>query len=934
MSQELLDMKHEVSRSANPSMYIADEPAPSYSQLEDGAPGQDSAPSMGSSSRVVRGNARQTDHTPPQSAGADRPSSVTASSLPSREASMSGCRPISGPGPEVNGITSQSLAPRGPVPGTSDSHGTAGWAAPWSAQANRPPSALFLTAVAHAGGNLANPADAAPNPKAPERRTSSSTTPRLPEIPGAAASSTGASGDPQPRAVDPRPVTATDELLAAAVARLHRESGEQEQQQPQTALTQQQRQQAQLQDPQPVLNSKSPLMAGNTAIALGLLGSGPLAPLFDNGRPSFRARQPSVVLESAGRRRLVSRDGCVSPTALGTPAAAGAGGVGGGVRTPAALGSPTGRTLQDSASYRGLNPDSLTRTATLASWPQDSRRSLTSSNPQRPSSSSPLYPSPPPSAPHSAGLPAGSGAAGAGGLRDGLSAGRTSGHITYGTLSSAVAISQPGIASSSSSHPSREPSAHATHSSTAVAHVGYAADVVQDQTGNQPPQQQAGTATATAVITTTTTTTSSATSNGRTSFAGGGGGAASHLPPGAAPPAKRRARMQAYSARRRTHGSPTLSPEASEQMAPVLHLSTVSPMLALEPLEQPKHALAHVMRVLHMRSGMSTMITRHYVEVSHHVGARQAGMLPHAAHSFPAPMLPSVPRFTPLPQQQPPAQPLRPLLARSKARGVSARNNAAAEPRRPNSPPFARPSQGRAAVRQGQVSDASGYMSGDAAAAATAAAASTAAAWSPYGQGSGPIDAAAEAAEVGAGATSPRTQPPTVTVPRRPIPYSAAETPIVSPTSLQGRAAAHAAAMAAGGGGHYGAIHAAGGDSPIRGGVAQPLASSVDGTPTLTLIEEKGAVGPRQPRARSPHAQQQLAMGGPFSLRRTVYYDWVESTPLAERLGAGNVGGVIANGLEGKALVLKRQLPDRSSPVYFKPAYQKPLLGGDVLHVL
>ncbi|GLI58897.1 hypothetical protein VaNZ11_000668 [Volvox africanus] len=71
-----------------------------------------------------------------------------------------------------------------------------------------------------------------------------------------------------------------------------------------------------------------------------------------------------------------------------------------------------------------------------------------------------------------------------------------------------------------------------------------------------------------------------------------------------------------------------------------------------------------------------------------------------------------------------------------------------------------------------------------------------------------------------------------------------------------------------------------------------------------------------------------------FSLRRTAYNDWVEGMPLkGTRRGAPNSGGVVAGGVEGKAVVLKKQPLERGSAPFFKQAERKPLLGGDMLHV-
>ncbi|GIL70329.1 hypothetical protein Vretimale_3451 [Volvox reticuliferus] len=72
-----------------------------------------------------------------------------------------------------------------------------------------------------------------------------------------------------------------------------------------------------------------------------------------------------------------------------------------------------------------------------------------------------------------------------------------------------------------------------------------------------------------------------------------------------------------------------------------------------------------------------------------------------------------------------------------------------------------------------------------------------------------------------------------------------------------------------------------------------------------------------------------------FSLRRTAYNDWVEGMPLkGTRRSAASIGGVVAGGVEGKAVVLKKQPPERGSALFLKQADRKPLLGGDVLHVL
>ncbi|GIL47452.1 hypothetical protein Vafri_4272 [Volvox africanus] len=72
-----------------------------------------------------------------------------------------------------------------------------------------------------------------------------------------------------------------------------------------------------------------------------------------------------------------------------------------------------------------------------------------------------------------------------------------------------------------------------------------------------------------------------------------------------------------------------------------------------------------------------------------------------------------------------------------------------------------------------------------------------------------------------------------------------------------------------------------------------------------------------------------------FSLRRTAYNDWVEGMPLkGTRRGAASMGGVVASGVEGKAVVLKKQPPERGSAPFLKQAERKPLSGDDVLHVL
>lgn len=85
--------------------------------------------------------------------------------------------------------------------------------------------------------------------------------------------------------------------------------------------------------------------------------------------------------------------------------------------------------------------------------------------------------------------------------------------------------------------------------------------------------------------------------------------------------------------------------------------------------------------------------------------------------------------------------------------------------------------------------------------------------------------------------------------------------------------------------------------------------------------------------------KESLALSPPrFSLRRTAYHELLNDAPLTEGVGerryGGGGGSVVASGLEGKSLILKQQPSERSPVLFYKPAAQKPLLGGDVLHVL
>ncbi|GLC44171.1 hypothetical protein PLESTB_000900500 [Pleodorina starrii] len=187
---------------------------------------------------------------------------------------------------------------------------------------------------------------------------------------------------------------------------------------------------------------------------------------------------------------------------------------------------------------------------------------------------------------------------------------------------------------------------------------------------------------------------------------------------------------------------------------------------------------------------------------------------------------------------------------------------------------------------------------------------------------------------------------------RKLLPYSAAETPILTVGSHSPKLPSHGGLM-------YGTLSSSReglpGRSPGRRMPGSPGAKEYGG---LVLL----AMHPQQHKHQLQHQhqllQQQLQRleaetgASTFSLRRTAYDDWVEGAPLVERRGGGGGGGggagaggggnggggggggVVAGGLEGKAVVLRRQPLERGAALYFQPANRKPLLGGDVLHVL
>ncbi|KAG2494607.1 hypothetical protein HYH03_007372 [Edaphochlamys debaryana] len=147
------------------------------------------------------------------------------------------------------------------------------------------------------------------------------------------------------------------------------------------------------------------------------------------------------------------------------------------------------------------------------------------------------------------------------------------------------------------------------------------------------------------------------------------------------------------------------------------------------------------------------------------------------------------------------------------------------------------------------------------------------------------------------------------------------------------------------------------------------------GRAAARLLQQPSFQATQAPLVARPSGVHKMSLraGGTLHLRRTLYKE-AEPEPLEERLrgataveaaqaaaaaaaaavtaaaaeavaaasggsgaGSGLGGGPGAGGGRGTTQeggVLKKQLHNRSTPVYFKPAYQKPLLGGDILHVL
>ncbi|EFJ50765.1 hypothetical protein VOLCADRAFT_88619 [Volvox carteri f. nagariensis] len=191
---------------------------------------------------------------------------------------------------------------------------------------------------------------------------------------------------------------------------------------------------------------------------------------------------------------------------------------------------------------------------------------------------------------------------------------------------------------------------------------------------------------------------------------------------------------------------------------------------------------------------------------------------------------------------------------------------------------------------------------------------------------------------------------------QRPLPYSAAADSPKSPTVAHASTSS-SSAVARGAASHGSGASGRGHDAPAVGRSPSRLMAPGTGS----AWKENGGLALLNLHGHQQHLLQQhlqelgakakagavveaeaeaeaaLAAAQTFSLRRTAYNDWVDGIPLADaRRGATNmgVGGVVASGLEGKAVVLKKQPPERGTALYFKPSNRKPLLGGDILHVL